>query len=128
MRGRYHRELTSIEGNAVKAIRRRAEIQNLIIPLSAEIERLYEAKEKFYNESIVPTENILTMPDKPKQPTTDRAALMLERNNIRCWLTKNKRNVTLFTGPKQADLLQRISEKTARRTELDTLLKNDTNG
>jgi len=127
MRGKLHREMTTIEGNTVSAIRRRAELQQLIIPLSAEIERLYDAKEKYYNESIIPDKNILTMPQSAETPnpttTTDRAALMLERNNIRSWLTKNKRNATLFTGPKQTELLQRIEEKTTRRNQLDTLLK-----
>lgn len=124
--------MTTIEGNTVSAIRRRAELQQLIIPLSAEIERLYLAKEDYFNKSIIPDPTILTPPqNKPNQMSdqpqstipNNMVALMQERNNLRSWLTKNRRNAELFSGPKQAELKQRILEKETRCAELTTLLK-----
>jgi len=133
-RDKLHRKLKEIpEANTADNIAKRKEIRELIKESSDLLQYLYDLKNRFFTEKIVPTEDELKFPQAikkaPKVTKPDpienmsEAELLKKRTNVRSRLTK-KKNKLLYQSVSKKDKENPMPEG-AKREHLAAQIKTD---
>ena len=127
LRGQVHNEVAQLGmSNAPEIVAKREECLSKIDELNAEYDRLYEAKEKFFREKVLPTETIFETP-KPEAPKTIEqltpVELMKRQNSLRSQISKAKEKLKKAPKADKKEAQEKLDKLTSELEEVEKLLK-----
>lgn len=127
LRAQVHNEVAQLGmSNAPEIVAKREECLSKIDELNAEYDRLYEAKEKFFREKVLPTEAIFEAP-KPEAPKTSEqltpVELMKRQNSLRSQISKAKEKLKKASKADKKDAQEKLNKLTSELVEIEKLLK-----
>lgn len=99
-----HKEMGDITGNSPAEKKARESLRNIIAENTSRIDIISEAVTNYDANKIIPDDSILnTAAPKEKEKPTDKASLMQQRSNLRSQVSKLKKKVAEFKGPKKKE-------------------------
>ena len=128
LRSHLHRKMTEIDPeNSPDNMLKRKVLLSDIKKISSRSDLLYEAKESYFNNGILPDSSILLLPTKDKTLTPPNALSgedrIKRRANLRSSLSKDKRKIEgMPDGPKKEKILTRLAIKEKEIQELNKLI------
>lgn len=129
LRAQLHNEMAALGlSNDAEVVTKREEFAQKIEELTAEIDRLFAAKEKFFREKILPTEAVFEAPGSASgsggSEMTEVEAIK-RRNSLRSQITKakNKLNNEDLSAKKKKAAQEKLNSLTAQLLEVEKLIK-----
>lgn len=127
LRAHIHNDMAALGmSNEPEIMAKREEFLKKIDELTAEYDRLYEAKEKFFREKVLPTAAIFETP-KPEGTKTNEqltpVELIKRQNSLRSQLSKAKEKVKKASRADKAEAQQKVDKISDELKEIDKLLK-----
>jgi hypothetical protein len=126
LRGQLHTEMAALgKSNDAAIMAKRQELIEKIDEINAEYDRLYEEKEKFFREKILPAENVL---EKPKQEAPKGNAeltpveLMKRQNSLRSQISKAKDKLKKASKADKKEAQEKLTNLTSELAEIENLL------
>lgn len=127
LRAQVHNEIAQLGmSNSPEIVAKREEGMQKIDELNVEYDRLYEAKEKFFREKVLPTEAIFEAPKPDAPKTNDQLSpveLMKRQNSLRSQISKAKEKVKKAPKADKKEAQEKLDKLTAELEQIDKLLK-----
>lgn len=108
--------------NDVKSITERKPLLDTIKALGDEYDRLFNAKEKYFSDDVMPEESIFRNEDEPKQISVVEAVGM--RNNIRSQISRAKTKSKKLTGEELTENELKIKNLSEEIDRLQAIIDN----
>lgn len=127
LRAQVHNEIAQLGmSNSPEIVAKREEGMQKIDELNVEYDRLYEAKEKFFREKVLPTEAVFEAPKPDAPKTNDQLSpveLMKRQNSLRSQISKAKEKVKKAPKADKKEAQEKLDKLTAELEQIDKLLK-----
>lgn len=127
LRGQLHTEMAALgKSNEAAIMAKRQELIEKMDEINSEYDRLYEEKEKFFREKILPAANVLEKP-QPAAPKGNAelspVELMRRQNSLRSQISKAKEKVKKAPKADKKEAQEKLDKLTAELEQVDKLLK-----